>query len=238
MENNILINNKALINQLTKTAMSYAPAFELDHEINQLSNTYYSTIMSILHFGEGELNFRKGERYSILNLYPDLVTYSNNQLTEWNNRGISSLDVAIQTIEDFITSGISSNTPIPSSNYDDMRLRISQILVETHLSASDVNQLVAAFDEVVTQAANNGELGVVTFMRDKLIELKNVRLSPTRGTEVNSIPVWKIIGAIIIFGFPVYKTARCLIKGKCCNTVSGLEGLIVFIAAVAWVLCD
>ena len=218
--------------------MSYAPAFELDQEINQLSNTYYSTVMSILHFGEGELNFRKGERYSALNLYPNLVTYSNDQLTEWNNRGIASLDAAIQTIEDFISSGISSNTPIASSNYEDMRLRISQILAETHLSSSDVNQLVTAFDEDVSHAASSGELGVATFMRDKLNELKNVRLSPTRGTEVNSIPVWKIIVAIIIFGFPVYKTARCLIKGKCCNTVSGLEGAIVFIAAIAWLLCD
>lgn len=237
MENDIFINNKDLISKLNQNAMAYAPALELDSEINLLSNTFYSSVMSILHFGEGELNFRKGERYSILNLYPNLVAYSNDQLVQWNNRGISSIDIAIQTIEEFINTGDLSDTPVSSSNFDDMRLRISEILIETHLKASDVNQLVEAFDQVVGQAASNGELGVITFMRDKLVELKNVRLTPSRGTEVNSIPVWKIIGAIIIFGFPVYKTVRCLTKGKCCNTVSGLEGAIVFIAALAWKLC-
>ena len=62
----IFINNKDLINRLNQSAMAYIPALELDSEINLLSNVYYSTIMSILHFGEAELNFRRGERFKEL----------------------------------------------------------------------------------------------------------------------------------------------------------------------------
>jgi len=56
----IFLNNKDVISSLNRQAMAYIPSLELDTEINLLSNVYYSTVMSILHFGEGELNFRKG----------------------------------------------------------------------------------------------------------------------------------------------------------------------------------
>lgn len=232
----LFINNKDLISKLNQTAMAYMPALELDSEINLLSNTYYSTIMSVLHFGEGELNFRKGERFSELKLSPQFVKYCNDQLKEWNERGINSLDIAINTIEEFIKSGILSKDPVSEKNFRDMRVRISEILAESPLKVTDVSKLIGAFDKVVARAAIEGELGVITFMRDKLIELKEVRLSSTRGTEDN-IPVWKLIAAIVIFGFPVYKSLRCILYKKCCNTVSGLEGAIVFIAALAWSLC-
>ncbi|MGC9332123.1 MAG: hypothetical protein ACP5DZ_09660 [Bacteroidales bacterium] len=84
-----------------------------------------------------------------------------------------------------------------------MRVRIAEVLAESPLKVSDVSKLIDAFDGVVLQAAKQGELGVITFMRDKLVELKKVRLSATRGIEGN-IAGWKLIGAIIIFGFPVY----------------------------------
>ncbi len=232
----LFVNNKDLISKLNQTAMAYMPALELDSEINLLSNTYYSTIMSVLHFGEGELNFRKGERFSELKLSPQFVRYCNDQLKEWNERGINSLDIAINTIEEFIKSGILSKDPVSEKNFRDMRVRISEILAESPLKVTDVSKLIGAFDKVVARAATEGELGVITFMRDKLIELKKVRLSSTRGTEDN-IPVWKLIAAIVIFGFPVYKSLRCILYKKCCNTVSGLEGAIVFIAALAWSLC-
>ncbi|HNT70051.1 MAG TPA: hypothetical protein PLK25_04385 [Bacteroidales bacterium] len=232
----LFINNKELISKLNQIAMAYVPALELDGEINLLSNTYYSTIMSILHFGEGELNFRKGERFNELNLSPQFVRYCNDQLKEWNERGINSLDIAINTIEEFIKSGILSKDPVSEKNFMDMRIRIAEVLAESPLKVTDVSKLMSAFDDVVSQAARQGELGVITFMRDKLVELKKVRLSPTRGTEDN-IAVWKLIAALIIFGFPVYKSLRCILKKKCCNTVSGLEGAIVFIAAFAWTLC-
>jgi hypothetical protein len=217
--------------------MAYAPSLELDVEINQVSNTFYSSVMSLLHFGESELNHRKGERYNLLSLNPELVTYYNKETKQWNKRGIDSLDVAIKTINDFITTGDLSNRPVELKVFDDMKLRISEVLVETHLKPSDVFQLVKAFELVISAAAENGELGVITLIKDKLVELRDVRLSPTRGTEINSIPVWKLIGAIVIFGFPVFKSLRCLLRNRCCNTVSGLEGAIVFIAALAWTLC-
>lgn len=66
----IFISNKQLISKLNQSAMTYIPALELDTEINLLSKTYFSTVMSILHFGEGELNFRKGERFETLKLSP------------------------------------------------------------------------------------------------------------------------------------------------------------------------
>ena len=237
MNTNILINNKDLISELNQSAMAYAPSLELDGEINQFSNTFYTTVMSILHFGESELNFRKGERYNLLNLHPELVSYYNNEMRQWNRRGISSLDVTIQTITEFIRTGDLSDRPVELNVFDDMKLRISEILVETHLNPSDVLQLVKAFEQVINAASINGELGVLTLIKDKLVELKDVRLSSTRGTETNSLPVWKLIGAIVIFGFPVFKSLRCILRGKCCNTVSGLEGAIVFIAALAWKLC-
>jgi len=176
------------------------------------------------------------ERYSALNLYPELVTYFNAELSSWNQRGISSITIAISTINDFINSGILSDDPVLAIEFADMRLRISEIFVETTLKASDVSSLMQAFDDVVAKAAINGEVGVITFMRDKLVDLKDVRLSPSRGTEQN-IQVWKLIGAIILIGFPVYKALRCILEGKCCNTVSGLEAAIAFIAAVAIILC-
>lgn len=232
----IFINDKDLISKLNQSAMAYMPALELDTEINQLSNTYYSAIMSILHFGEGELNFRRGERYKILKLSSQIVEYSNEQLKDWNERGISAIEMSIKTIEEFIKSMNLSKDPVDEKNFKDMRLRIAEVLAETPLKSSDVLKLISAFDDVVSQAAKEGELGVLTFMHDKLVELKDVRLSPTRGTEEN-IPVWKLIAAIVIFGFPVYKALRCILYKKCCNTVSGLEGAIVFIAALAWTLC-
>lgn len=233
---NIFINNKDLINKLNQSAMAYMPALQLDTEINLLSNTYYSTIMSLLHFGEGELNFRKGERFKELKLSPQIVAYSNEQLKEWNERGITALDRSIESIEEFIKSGILGKEPVAEKEFKDMRLRVAEVLAETPLKSSDVSKLISAFDEVVSKAAKNGELGVITFMRDKLVELKKVRLSPSRGTEDN-IPVWKLIAAIIAFGFPVYKALRCILYRKCCNTVSGLEALIFFIAVFALTLC-
>lgn len=189
--------------------------------------------MSLLHFGESELNFRKGERFKTLKLSPKIVSYSNEQLKEWNKRGITALDRSITSIEEFIKSGILGKEPVAEKEFKDMRLRIAEVLAETPLKSSDVLKLIQCFDEVVSKSAKNGELGVITFMRDKLVELKRVRLSLSRGTEDN-IPVWKLIAAIILFVFPVYKSLRCILYKKCCNTVSGLEGLIVFIAALAW----
>ena len=105
MNTNIFINNKDLISSLNQSAMAYAPALELDVEINQVSNTFYSSVMSLLHFGESELNHRKGERYNLLDLNPELVKYFNKETKQWNKRGIDSLDVAIKTINNFITTG-------------------------------------------------------------------------------------------------------------------------------------
>ena len=115
-------------------------------------------------------------------------------------------------------------------------MRTAELLAASQLTSSDVSKIINAFDDIVKQATISGEFGVVTFMCDKLIELKEVRLSASRGTEEN-IPIWKIIGILIIFGFPIYKSLRCIRKGKCCNTVSGLEGLIHFIAILAAALC-
>lgn len=232
----IFINNKKLISELNQLAMAYTPALSIDREIDLLTKSYYSTVMSILHFGEGELNFRKGERYATLNLAPEIVRYSNNELNEWNKRGISTIDNAINTINEFINSGTLNDQALEEREFSDMRERVAELLAESVLKASDVRKLINGFDEVVNKASINGEVGVITFMRDKLVELKNVRLSPTRGTEDN-IPVWKLIGAIITFGFPVFKALRCVLRFKCCNTVSGLEGAVGFIAALAWTLC-
>ena len=234
----IFVNNKVLISRLNKTAMAYMPALELDNEINLLSNVYYSSVMSILHFGQAELNFRKGEKYKALKLSSQVVSYSNAQLKEWNERGISSIEISIATIEKFIKTGILSNKPVSKKEFEDFRLRVAQLLAESTLKKEDILSLMDALDEVIEQATLNGELGVITLMQKKLIELKDVRLSSTRGNSAKAvIPVWKLIGAIIIFGFPVYKSLRCILSGKCCNTVSGLEGAIVFIASVAWKLC-
>jgi hypothetical protein len=64
--NNIFLNNKDLINKLNQSVMVYMSALELDTEINLLSKTYYSTIMSLLHFGEGELSYRREERFKTI----------------------------------------------------------------------------------------------------------------------------------------------------------------------------
>jgi hypothetical protein len=232
----IFINNKDLISRLNQSAMAYMPAIEIDIEINLLSNTYYSSVMSILHFGEGELNFRKGERYKVLNLSPQITTFSNEQLKLWNSRGIETLDRSIKTIEKFMASNVLSDKPVPENSFKDLQNRVADMLSESQLKPSDVLKLMGALNEVIKQATLKGELGVITYMRDKLVSLKAVRLSPSRGTEDN-IPVWKLIGAIVLFGFPVYKSLRCILTGKCCNTVSGLEGMVAFIATVAITLC-
>lgn len=236
MDNSIFMNNKDLISRLNQYAMAYSPALELDREINLLSNVYYSTVTSLLHFGEGELNFRKGERFDKLKLSPPLVPYFNEQLEAWNNRGISIIDTAIETIREFVETGSLSRESVNVEEFRDMRLRISEVLAESPLKASDTLKLINAFDEVVSKASTSGEFGFISFMQEKLVELKEVRQSPSRGTEDN-IPVWKLIGAIVIFGFPVFKALRCILRNRCCNTVSGLEGVIVFVAALAWTLC-
>lgn len=185
-----------------------------------------------MHFGESELNFRTGERFKILKLSRNIVTYSNQQLKQWNSRGIETLDRSIQTIKEFIDSGILDKEPVAEKEFRDFRLRVAELLAASQLKTSDVEKIINAFDDVVQKAAKSGELGVITFMRDKLVELKKIRLSTTRGTEEN-VPIWKIIGILILFGFPIYKSLRCIRKGKCCNTVSGLEGLIQWIAVLA-----
>ena len=126
---NVFINNKELINNLYQDAMAYIPALELDAEINLLSNTYYSTIMSLLHFGEGELNFRTGERFKTLKLSPQIITYSNKQLKEWNDRGIVTIDRSIKTIKEFIESG-SHKSPLQfRSKYIGQKSRYEKLAV-------------------------------------------------------------------------------------------------------------
>ena len=129
----IFFNNKDLISRLNKTAMAYMPALELDNEINLLSNVYYSSVMSILHFGQAELNFRKGEKYKALKLSSQVVSYSNAQLKEWNERGVSSIEISIATIEKFIKTGILSNKPVSKKEFEDFRLRVAQLLAESTL---------------------------------------------------------------------------------------------------------
>ena len=171
-----------------------------------------------------------------LKLSPQVVNYSKKQLKEWNERGITALEGSIESIEEFIKTGDLSKEPVSEKNFRDMRIRVAEILAESPLKTSDVSKLIGAFDEAVGKAATSGELGVISFMRDQIVKLKEVRLSPSRGTEDN-IAIWKLIAAIIIFDFPVYKSLRCILRRRCCRTVSGLEGAIVFIAALAWTLC-
>ena len=185
---NVFINNKELINRLNQVAMAYMPALDLDDEINLLSKTYYSTTQSLLHFGESELNFRTGERFKILKLSRNIVTYSNQQLKQWNSRGIETLDRSIQTIKEFIDSGILDKEPVAEKEFRDFRLRVAELLAASQLKTSDVEKIINAFDDVVQKAAKSGEFGVITFMRDKLVELKKIRLSTTRGTEEN-VPI-------------------------------------------------
>lgn len=232
----VLISNKELLSKLNQLAMAYIPALEVDHDIVMVSQTYFGLSQPLLNFGEAELNYRTGERFSLLELSQDVVSYSNQQLEIWNSRGIATLDNAIQTLNEFISTSSLTTEPVAASSLDDLRLRTKEYLSQTNLKISDVQKLIDAYDEVAGQAIEGGESGVITFMRDKLIELKTVRLSPSRGTEEN-IPIWKLIGALILFGFVIYKALRCILRQRCCNTVSGLEGMIAFIAAVAVTLC-
>jgi len=92
-----------------------------------------------------------------------------------------------------------------------------------------------ALSEVIDVIGRDGELGVINLIRAKLVELKNVRLSPSRGTEEN-IPVWKIIAALIFFGIMSWKVLRCVRKNRCCRA-NMTENVIIGILAVAMSLC-
>lgn len=231
----IFENNKHVIKNVSDKVMACLPSLMLDTEIELVSQTYYAATQAMLHFGEAELNFRTGERFGALGLSEDVINYSNEQLTEWNNRGIKVLDRAIAAFEEFINTHEFSSEPIPSEDFNDEQLRIKEVLGQAHLKVSDVVKLNTAFEEMVSQAAENGELGVINYMKGKLNELKDVRLSPSRGTEDN-IPVWKLISAALLFGFLGYKFIRCRLRGRCCRT-NFTENLIIGILAIALALC-
>ena len=231
----IFQNHKQVINDVNEKLMASLPSLMLDTEIILVSRTYSATIQAILDFGEAELNFRKGERFRTLGLSENIVAYSNEQLTELNARGISMLDKGIAVFDEFINSNEFSNEPVPADAFDREKLKVKEILAQSHLKVSDVVKLNNALSEVIDVIARDGELGVINFIRAKLVELKNVRLSPSRGTEEN-IPVWKIIAALILFGIMSWKVLRCIRKNRCC-TANMTENVIIGILAVAISLC-
>ncbi len=231
----IFENNKQVIKNVDDKVMACLPSLMLDTEIELVSQTYYAATKAILHFGEAELNFRTGERFSALGLSGNIVKYSNEQLTEWNDRGVKMLDRAIAAFDEFINTHEFSSKPISRGDFNDEQLRIKEALAQSHLKVSDVVKLNNAFEEMVVQAAESGELGVINYMRGKLDALKKVRLSPSRGTEEN-IPIWKLISAALLFGFLGYKFIRCKVRKRCCRT-NFTENLIIGILTIALSLC-
>ncbi len=233
---NVLASNKEVLNDLNEMAMAYLPAVDLDADLELFSQSYYAFSKALLNFGEAELNFRTGERYNVLSLSSDVVNYSNQQLQQWNERGTVILNRAIDAINEFIDTQSLESTGVPAARFADMQVRTKLFLAQTHLKPSDVVKVSNALNQMVDKAVAGGELAVVTFMRDKMIELRDIRRTPSRGTEEN-IPIWKLIGIIILFGLPVFKVLRCLIRNRCCRTVDDVEALVAFIAAVAVLLC-
>jgi hypothetical protein len=231
----IFQNHKQVINDVNEKLMASLPSLMLDNEIILVSQTYAATIQAILNFGEAELNFRKGERFEMLGLSENVVVYSKEQLTELNTRGIAMLDKAIEAFDEFIESNEFSNEPVPADAFDSEKLKVKEILAQSHLKVSDVVKLDNALSEVIDVIARDGELGVVNFIRAKLVELKNVRLSPSRGTEEN-IPIWKLIAALILFGIMSWKVLRCILRNRCCRA-NMTENVIIGILAIAISLC-
>lgn len=231
----IFQDHKQVINDVNEKLMAGLPPLMLDTEIVLVSQTYAATIQAILNFGEAELNFRKGERFETLGLSENVVAYSREQLTELNARGIAMLDKAIEAFDEFINSNEFSNEPVSGGAFDVEKLKVKEILAQSHLKVSDVVKLNNALNEVLGVIANGGELGVINFIKAKLSEFKDVRLSPSRGTEEN-IPVWKIIAALILLGIMSYKVLRCIRRNRCCRA-NMTENVIIGILAVALSLC-
>lgn len=230
------ISNKEAINKVNDAAMSYLPALDVDPDLTLLSQTYFGFVQSILNFGEAELNFRTGERFSVLGLSQDVVNYSNQQLALWNSRGLATLENAIQTLTEFISTSDPISESVDPSEFEDFRLRVKEMLAQTTLKVSDVQKINDAFEQVVSRATESGEAGVLNLMLEKLNELKTLRNSPSRGTEDN-LPIWKIATIVAIFALPLFKVLRCLFRRRCCNTVSGLEGGIYLIVVLSLALC-
>ncbi len=198
-------------------------------------------IGAISKFIDSELNFRQGDRCSVLNLQPDLMNYSNNIGTEYNQTGIDVLTDALTSFNNF--KNTQTDTPVTDSEFqivlDEYRDNLKQELLKLEIKGSDVQEYGEQIDLVLdTLLPGNNGMDLLNYTSSKIQELIDIRNSPTRGAETN-IAIWKLLAAAVIIGVGSWVIYKCYWSSRRCSKKQKSKyNTILFIAMVTFGACE
>jgi hypothetical protein len=108
-------------------------------------------------------------------------------------------------------------------------------IAELELRGSEVKQIDEAVAECIA-AASEGPGAFASFLREKIGKLDEVRREAERGSRVNSVPVWKIIGIALFIGASIWGFVSCGFFG-CTVSSTVAPGVLAVIGALLIAFC-
>jgi hypothetical protein len=178
----------------------------------------FSTLVSeaVGMFGRTELAIRQSDRYLAIGIREGTARELYRDGMELNRRGLDLIDRARAALDRL-------------QHCDDSAWKTPQLggILETQRKS-----LMTEIAELELQ----GSGGLASLLREKIDRLDSVRREPDRGSKVNSVPVWKIVGIALFIGAWIWGAISCGFFG-CTVSSTVAPGVLAVIGAVLIAFC-
>jgi hypothetical protein len=198
----------------------------------------FSTLVSeaIGLFGRVELAIRQSDRYIAIGIREGTARELYRDGMELNRRGLDLLDRTRAALDRLQHCDDSAwKNPQLGGILETQRQSLMTEIAELELPGSGVKQIDEAVTECIS-AAKKGSNGLASLLREKIDRLDSVRREPDRGSRVNSVPVWKIVGIALFIGAWIWGAVSCGFFG-CTVSSTVAPGVLAVIGAVLIAFC-
>jgi hypothetical protein len=187
-------------------------------------------------FGRTELAIRQSDRYIAIGIREGTARELYRDGMELNRRGLDLLDRSRTALDRLRHCDDAAwKNPQLGGILETHRLNLMTEIAELEIRGSDVKQIDDAVAECIS-AAKKGPEGLASFLSEKIDRLDSVRREPDRGSRVNSVPVWKIIGIALFIGAWIWGAVSCGFFG-CTVSSTVAPGVLAVIGAVLIAFC-
>jgi hypothetical protein len=198
----------------------------------------FSTLVSeaVGMFGRTELAIRQSDRYLAIGIREGTARELYGDGMELNRRGLDLIDRARAALDRLQHCDDSAwKNPQLGGILETQRKSLMTEIAELELQGSGVKQIDEAVAECIS-AAKKGSGGLASLLREKIDRLDSVRREPDRGSKVNSVPVWKIVGIALFIGAWIWGAISCGFFG-CTVSSTVAPGVLAVIGAVLIASC-
>jgi hypothetical protein len=198
----------------------------------------FSTLVSeaVGMFGRVELAIRQSDRYIAIGIREGTARELYRDGMELNRRGLDLLQRARTALDGLRhCDGSAWKNPQLGGILETHRQNLMTEIAELELRGSEVKQIDEAVAECIS-AAKNGAEGLASYLSEKIDRMDSVRREPDRGSRVNSVPVWKIVGIALFIGAWIWGAVSCGFFG-CTVSSTVAPGVLAVIGAVLIAFC-